>query len=202
MTHVAACMTYANKSSAPAIETVLIRNAMPLAFLIMMLAFPVAEIASMIEAGRRIGLFPTLLLLFLGGIVGIALIRSQSFTMSGRMLSALRQGHSPAVPLAESGFLVIAGILFIIPGFVSDVIALVLMLPPVRRALARRMNGGMQVWSNTGPQQRQHPPGNEYRGETIIDVEFSEVNEDNAAERDEPREDRASAPEKESPWGK
>jgi UPF0716 protein FxsA len=166
---------------------------MPLAVLALILIYPVLEIASLIEVGRQIGLFPTLLLLGLGVLGGIALIRSQSFGVAARVVSAARAGKSPAVPLADSGFLVIAGLLLIIPGFVSDALALLLMLPPVRSLLASRLGGEMRVWSRTtreGPDDRQKPPR-----EDIIDVEFREVT---AGDDEEPP--KKPRPAGNSPW--
>ncbi len=172
---------------------------MPLLFLIAILAFPIAEIASMIEVGRHIGLFPTLGLLFLSVILGVVLIRSQSLAISGRLVSALREGRSPAAMAAESGFLVFAGLLFMIPGFVSDALALFLLLPPVRKALANRMDGRVKVWqSRRGP----YPPrGDEARTnqETVIDVEFSEVPRSEEIESERPDRD-GKGPRGSSPW--
>lgn len=145
---------------------------MPLALLLAILAFPVAEIASMIQVGRWIGLFPTLLLLFLSGAAGVLLIRSQSFSMAGRIAMAVRDGRSPLTLVASSGFVVLAGLLLITPGFVSDVMALLLLLPPVRNLLASRMGGRVQVWRRSGPP---YPPQTGPRDEKVIDVDYSEV---------------------------
>jgi UPF0716 protein FxsA len=172
---------------------------MSVALFFIILAFPVLEIASLIEMGRFAGLLPTLLLLFLGGAIGLALIRGQSFTMGPRLLNAMREGKSPAAPLAESSFLVFAGLLFMIPGFFSDIIALLLLLPSVRHLLARQMSGGVYVWNGQQPRHHDAPAAGEAKTgrENVIDVEFTEVR----AEDSNKKESKPGAARKRSPWG-
>lgn len=173
---------------------------MPIVFLILFIAFPVLEIASLIEIGRRVGLLLTLLLVAAGVFIGVALIRSQSFMVAGRLMSAMREGQSPAVPLAHSGFLVIAGILFIVPGFFSDALAVLLLLPPVRVLLASRISGHVQVWrSERTPEPPKDRGSNRDPG--VIDVEFSEV-DPRKDDRDKPGPPKMARRDRHSPWGR
>lgn len=97
------------------------------------------EIASIIWVGNLLGVLPTLLLLLGGGILGLTLIKSAGTSV----VSALRSPVQTAVPLRGVGEAavgrVISGLLFLIPGFISDALACLLLLPPVRRWLRSKI---------------------------------------------------------------
>jgi UPF0716 family protein affecting phage T7 exclusion len=86
-----------------------------------------------------------------------------------------------------------------IPGFFSDIIALLLLLPPVRRLLARQMSGGVYVWNGQHPPRHDAPPAGETKAgrENVIDVEFTEVPADDP-NKGKSKTDTAR---KRSPWG-
>lgn len=98
-----------------------------------LLALPLLEIAGFILVGREIGVVATLGLVLLGVVIGSALIRSVGLSVLGQARTQADTGRDPG-PRIVRGFLhVVAGILFIVPGFVSDILALVLLLPPLHR---------------------------------------------------------------------
>lgn len=99
---------------------------------LILLAFPVAEIWLMIELGHRYG---WLLLLYLIGIglLGIRLIREEKSKMSGRMMQDLATGGSPIKALFGSARNIITGVLLILPGVITDVIAVILLLIPINQ---------------------------------------------------------------------
>lgn len=99
------------------------------------------EIASIIIVGRTIGVLATLALLLLAMFVGFALLRLQSTNFMKTMQNNLAAGRMPVDAMADNAILMFAAILFIIPGFVGDIIALFLLIPQVRlwlRALLGR----------------------------------------------------------------
>lgn len=98
-----------------------------------LLLFPLLEIAAFIVVGREIGVVATLGLVLLGVVVGSALIRSVGLSVLRQARTEVDSGRDPG-PRIVRGFLhAVAGILFILPGFVSDLFALVLLLPPLHR---------------------------------------------------------------------
>lgn len=118
------------------------------------LGYVVAELAALIWVGSAIGVLPTIGLLILGSLLGGALLRREG----RRTLQALRaaqRGHtSPATELADGALLGVGAFLLVVPGFVSDVLGLLLIVPPTRALLrpvvkasvGRRvqvLNGGM-----------------------------------------------------------
>ncbi|KGM30240.1 FxsA family protein, partial [Inquilinus limosus] len=107
---------------------------MPL--LALLLLVPVlAEITVFIVVGRWIGVLATLLLFIAIGVIGTLLLKRQGMRALREMQAALARGEPPAEPVAHAALLVLAGLLLIFPGFLSDLMALPLLLPPVRRAL-------------------------------------------------------------------
>jgi UPF0716 protein FxsA len=129
----------------------------------------VAEIASIIWMGRAVGVAGTLLLLFLGGIVGMSLIKSAGTGIAAALrspvqASSLQQGAA-GVAVAR----VAAGLLFIIPGFFSDALGLLLLLPPVRQWLRSKVAVQGFSASSMGPEPRPR------RYDTVIDAEAIEI---------------------------
>lgn len=102
--------------------------------LILLITLPFLEIAGFIIVGDWLGALPTLGLLILSMLVGSALLRGRG--LGGILRSP--QGRDPSRLVADLGdtlFLALAGLLLLIPGFVTDLLALPLLLPPVRMGL-------------------------------------------------------------------
>jgi UPF0716 protein FxsA len=101
-----------------------------LVLLMILLAFPILELALLFELGSRYGWW------LLGYLVSAAacgwlLIMDERLVVFGRMMRTMQQGSHPATALLASAKKVIAGVLLILPGVVSDVIALLLLLAPL-----------------------------------------------------------------------
>lgn len=91
--------------------------------------YMLAEIAGFILVGSWIGLGWTLLLIILAAVLGAAVIRGQG---AGAMTDLRGQRRNPAGLLADRILVVLAGVLLILPGFISDLVGLVLLIPPLR----------------------------------------------------------------------
>ena len=105
--------------------------------LLLLLVTAVAEIAVFIQVGSWIGVGLTLLLVFASAMFGIWLVRTQGFAAATRVQAMIEQGESPALGMLEGLALLAAGILLVIPGFVTDVAAFALLVPPLRRGIIR-----------------------------------------------------------------
>jgi UPF0716 protein FxsA len=106
-------------------------------FVILLLLLPAAEIAVFIQVGSRIGVGPTLLLVLVSAVVGVSLVRRQGLATAARVQALSAKGESPALGLLEGLALLGAGVLLIIPGFLTDIVAFVLLIPPLRRGIIR-----------------------------------------------------------------
>lgn len=96
------------------------------------LAAVALEIASIIWMGGLIGVVPTLLLMVLGGVAGVRLMKSAGMTVAAALRSPVQTG-TPLRGLGGSAAArATSGLLFLLPGFFSDVLAILLFMPPVR----------------------------------------------------------------------
>ena len=105
----------------------------------LILALPFLEIAGFVVIGGRIGLGLTLLWLLAAGLLGLALIRHGGLNALLKLQTALNEGREPGHSLIDGAAMVAAGLLLIVPGFASDALALILILPTTRHFLLRRM---------------------------------------------------------------
>lgn len=105
--------------------------------LLLLLVMAVAEIAVFIQVGSQLGVGLTLLLVFASAVFGIWLVRTQGFAAATRVQAMIARNESPALGMLEGLALLAAGVLLVIPGFVTDVAAFVLLIPPLRRGIIR-----------------------------------------------------------------
>ena len=129
---------------------------MQLGLILFCLALPLLELAVVINVGQHIGVIYTILLLIAMGLAGGALLRLQGLAALTRSIEAARTGRPPIGPMIDSMFLMLAGVLFIIPGFITDALGLLLLVPPLRHAVARwifsrMMVSGTFTTTTTGP---------------------------------------------------
>jgi UPF0716 protein FxsA len=102
--------------------------------LAILLAFPVLEIFTLVQVADIIGWWLLLLWLLIAALIGGRLLRGVGLDAPARLLAALQSGQSLGASLWYGFIPFIAGILLIFPGVISDVIALILLLIPVRRS--------------------------------------------------------------------
>jgi len=104
-------------------------------FVVFVLA-PVIELYTLIKVGSAIGGWNTIGLLIVIAMIGSWLIKREGFKAWTRFAASMQSGQPPARPLADGVCVLLAGLLLMVPGFVSDVLALLLLFPPTR-AIAR-----------------------------------------------------------------
>ncbi|RNF49932.1 FxsA family protein [Marinomonas hwangdonensis] len=104
--------------------------------LLLFILVPVVEMLVLIQVGGQIGGLTTVALVFLTAVVGIALIRKQGLQTSLKAQEKMRRGEIPASEVAEGAMLIFAGVCLLIPGFVTDVLGGVMLIPPLRKLLA------------------------------------------------------------------
>lgn len=101
-------------------------------------ALPLAEIAVFVLVGRWTGVLVVLGLVVLAAVVGVILIRTAGDAVAAHMQRVLRRRENPLRAVGAPAFRVIAGLLLIMPGFLTDLLALVLLVPAVQGALLAR----------------------------------------------------------------
>ena len=105
-------------------------------WLILFLLTPLAEMYILIEVGAGIGAWPTIGLVVLTAVLGVALLKRQGFRTLLRAQARLAGGELPARELAEGMLLAIAGAVLVTPGFVTDAVGFALLVPSTRGWLA------------------------------------------------------------------
>jgi UPF0716 protein FxsA len=123
-------------------------------FPVLLLVWPLVEIALFVTIGSAIGLWATLAIVIGTGVLGVWLIRREGLNAGARLRQAMAARRDPGAGLAETVLGLGSGLLLILPGFLTDVLGILLLVPAVRRAaaaaLARRAGSGRVVWTD-GP---------------------------------------------------
>ncbi len=112
---------------------------------------PFVEIMILLEVSDRIGGWNTVLVVLGTAVLGISLLRRQGFSTMMRFQQRLRGGELPAQEIVEGMIIAFCGALLLAPGFITDTIGILGLLPPVRKAIARRILRSGGGFVNGGP---------------------------------------------------
>ena len=115
---------------------------MALFLVLIFIVLPIAELYVIIKVGEAIGVLPTIALLILDSFLGAALLRSQGRAAWRRFNEALAAGRIPTREVFDGAMVILGGAFLITPGFITDVIGILLLIPPSRaifRGLVARM---------------------------------------------------------------
>lgn len=142
---------------------------------VLFLLWPIVEIALFVTVGGAIGLGWTLLVILGTGVLGVWLMRSQGLRTAERLRHEMDNLRNPIAPVADGALVLLAAALLVLPGFLTDALGLLLLLPPVRlgitAALSRRIRP-MQAGTADPFEARAR------RGDIVIDGEYIEVEPD------------------------
>ncbi|MEG0009134.1 MAG: FxsA family protein [Aeromonas sp.] len=149
--------------------------------LLLLVGLVVLELTVMIEVGSVIGALPTVGLLILTAVLGSSLVRSEGIKTLFSAQQKMQQGEMPGREVMGGIMLALAGLLLIIPGFVTDFFGILLLQPWLRNKLADKLVGSSQFRMQMGGFQAQQPPfgadsidgsRQDHRGGTTIEGEF------------------------------
>lgn len=110
---------------------------MPLIILLLILSLPIVELAILIDIGAEIGALSTVGLCLLTAAVGLSIVRHQGMKVFQDMQAATRKGDTIGASLVHGFFLAIAGVFLFIPGFMTDFVGALLLIPPIRLGLGK-----------------------------------------------------------------
>jgi UPF0716 protein FxsA len=137
---------------------------------LLFIVLPLVEIYVIVQVGSAIGALNTIGLLLLVSLGGVWLAKHEGFWVLRRLRDQLDAGRMPTNELIDAGLVLVGAILLIFPGFVTDVLGLLLLFPPTRvvaRTLVKR-RFQFQVYGTAGPPARRddrRPPPDD-----VIDV--------------------------------
>ncbi|ACY83159.1 FxsA family protein [Edwardsiella piscicida] len=136
------------------------------------------EISIFIKVAAVLGVALTLLLVILTSCLGASLVRNQGMKTLMQMQQKLAMGESPAAEMIKSVSLVMAGLLLLLPGFFTDFLGLLLMLPPVQKRLALKLLPYFRIYRSGGPGDGGGPGGGPGGGGHTFDGEFERKDDD------------------------
>jgi UPF0716 protein FxsA len=139
-------------------------------FFLILLLVPAIEIAIFIQAGAYLGTGLTLLLILVTAVIGVALIRQQGLQTLFRAQQKMAWGEVPAYEMLEGLLFAIAGICLLTPGFFTDGIGFLILIPPLRRAgiVSLTKMQGTRIYTQSTTQSTQR----------TIEGEFKETDKD------------------------
>lgn len=147
---------------------------------ILFIVVPIIELYLIIEVGSHIGALWTVLIVIITAVVGVQLLRLQGFNTLRRAQQNMARGSMPAMEMMEGIVLAVGGALLITPGFITDTLGFLCLIPATRRAFVRRiiaassvqMHGFSSFNAGQNPDVGQpHRPPSEHKGRTL-DGEF------------------------------
>lgn len=138
----------------------------------LLLAWPLIEIALFVTIGGAIGLWLTLLVVIGTGFLGVALLQRQGLRSAERLRRQMDQMRDPLSSAGDGALLALAAMLLILPGFLTDFLGALLLIPPFRRLLIAQMARRFGVVSMRSDQPARRSDG------IVIDGEFVEIDPD------------------------
>jgi UPF0716 protein FxsA len=143
---------------------------MLLPLVLLFIVVPIAELAVVIQVGQEIGVAWTVAILVADSILGSVLMRAQGRTAWRRFNEAIAAGKVPAREVLDGSLVIFGGLLLLTPGFITDALGLLLLIPPtravVRAILARRLTHRMVASMSASRRQ-----GDDVVEGTAVDVE-------------------------------
>tara|TARA_R110000868_G_scaffold45008_3_gene149686 strand:+ start:1184 stop:1708 length:525 start_codon:yes stop_codon:yes gene_type:complete len=145
-----------------------------------LLIIPLLEITAFVVIGGEIGVWATLTLVVVTAVIGSFLLRWQGVSLLRRIQTDLAAKRLPAKDLVRGAMLVIAGILLLTPGFVTDTLGFLLFVPPVQEAVWRFLKSrihlvGAAASGGAATRQNSNPSGGPSRaGETVVELDAEE----------------------------
>lgn len=140
-------------------------------FLILFIVFPLTELTLLILVGQTIGVLPTLGLVILTAVLGIALLQRQGYAALASARRKMEIGRMPAEEMVNGVFLAVGGMLLLLPGFITDFLGLCCLTPGIRRVFLTRMLKHFTVVPMGGPRS-----GNSH--ERVIEGQFERERRD------------------------
>src|SRR5436190_22472303 len=157
---------------------------MGLLLFVLFIVIPILELAVIIQIGQAIGVLPTIALLIADSVLGAALMRSQGRAAWLRFNAALAEGRVPGREVMDGALVIFGGALLLTPGFLSDLLGLILLLPPtravVRSILVRRYGSRLMATAARGAGSRvfgfgARPPHGSASYDDIVDSSATDV---------------------------
>ena len=119
-------------------------------FFVLLISIPVLEAIVIVKLVHSAGLLNALMLVFITGVVGVGLARSQGFRIVREIQIDLAVGRMPAPRMIDGVMILVAGALLITPGLITDLVGFALLIPGVRQIARHAMHLRVEKWLREG----------------------------------------------------
>ena len=133
--------------------------------LLAVILIPIAEIYLFIKVGSQIGAFNTIILIFLTAIIGVYYAKYEGINTLRSGMTQIIKNQIPAFELLSGAAIAFAAVLLIIPGFATDIIGFLLIIPATSKLILRKLNGKFEKKNK--------------KGDNFIEGEFEDIEDDN-----------------------
>jgi UPF0716 protein FxsA len=123
----------------------------------LVVVLPLVELYVIVQVGHQMGVLPTIALLIVISALGTSLVKREGLKVFREFTGAIQRGEEPSTQIVHGVCILAAGVFLLAPGFISDVLAITLLLPPTRKLIAmvvlRRSRAKITVIraTHTGP---------------------------------------------------
>jgi UPF0716 protein FxsA len=168
---------------------------MPVLLVVLFVVVPLVELVVIMQVGQLIGTWPTIGLLVADSILGAWLLRREGRRAWQQFRRALEQARWPGDEVTQGGLVIVGGTLLLTPGFVTDVVGFLLLLPPTRAVLSRLLRARLTPAPLQGVQavrrrRKGGADGASDAGGDVFDVEVVEIQREPPAEDADPGDER------------
>lgn len=115
-----------------------------------LLGVPVLEAVVIIQLADSVGWFDALMLIFVTGIIGITMARTQGFVVVQQIRKDVAAGRMPAPRLMDGVMILLAGALLVTPGLITDFVGFALLIPGIRHLIRMWMRARVEKWITEG----------------------------------------------------
>lgn len=137
---------------------------------VLFIIIPIIEISVIIQVGDVLGMWPTVALVIFSAWLGAKYVRQQGLSTLQSVQTKMAQGEMPSGEIVTGLMLLVAGVLLVTPGFVTDVFGLSLLIPQVRQAISAQVQKHIKVNQfSAGASFHQQGSGNVYEHENGAD---------------------------------
>jgi UPF0716 protein FxsA len=149
--------------------------------LLLFILVPIVEIGLFIQVGGFLGVWTTILLVITTALIGASLVRSQGIATLLSVQNRLQEGELPAQQILEGVMLAVAGVLLLTPGFMTDALGMLVLLPKPRAIIAKQLMSRIKVNSmhagfhgQAHSQSEQYDPFNQHKKQdgNVFEGEF------------------------------
>ncbi|MEC7108016.1 MAG: FxsA family protein [Verrucomicrobiota bacterium] len=118
--------------------------------LLIFITLPILELAVLLRLDDAIGLFQTIVLIFLTGIIGAWLVRQQGISIIFKIKKEISDGNMPAKEMIDGVMVLIAGAVLVTPGLITDIFGFLLLIPYTRNFIRKWIRHRIEKYVNSG----------------------------------------------------